>query len=133
MWSNHIRRIVRITQMLKRWRKSTSPTAAGRRRSNKIGCAPPSDVPPGHVAVVVSETARRFVVRTKHLHHPLFRNLLKKAEEVFGFDIDGPICLPCDESVFEDVLRVVTRSGQVGGRCRAAESLPLLRPETPLF
>ncbi|KAL9231691.1 hypothetical protein vseg_006886 [Gypsophila vaccaria] len=130
MWSNHIRRIVRISQMLKRWRKTTTT------RSNKIGCAPPSDVPPGHVAVIVGEGARRFVVRTKHLNHPLFRNLLKKAEEAFGFDNNvGPICLPCDESAFEDLLRVVTRPSQLGGgRCRtAAESAPLLRrSDTPL-
>ncbi|KAK9690982.1 hypothetical protein RND81_09G168600 [Saponaria officinalis] len=127
MWGSvHIRRIVRVSQMVIRWRKKASSC-------RKIKCVP-SDVPPGHVAVIVGESRRRFVVRAKFLNHPLFRNLLSKAEDECGFDNnDGPIFIPCDESAFEDVLRVVTRSSEsVPRRCRTTESLPLIRSEKPL-
>ncbi|KNA10283.1 hypothetical protein SOVF_145860 [Spinacia oleracea] len=105
--------------MLKRWRKKASISQV------------PSDVPPGHVAVCVGINGRRFVVKATHLNHPVFRNLLRKAEEEFGFDnTDGPLCIPCEELAFEEALRVVTRSENLPGRsCRVneAHSLPLLR------
>lgn len=49
-------------------------------------------------------------MRTTHLNHPMFKNLLLQAEEEYGFSNDGPLAIPCDESCFEDVLRAVSRS-----------------------
>ncbi|XP_057545502.1 indole-3-acetic acid-induced protein ARG7-like [Amaranthus tricolor] len=119
MWrGNRIRRIVRLTQMLKRWRKKASISQV------------PADVPPGHVAVNVGMNGRRFIIRASYLNHPLFQNLLRKAEEEFGFDNnEGPICIPCDESMFEETLRVVARSDNLPSVCRVKDSisLPLLR------
>ncbi|KAL2925141.1 Indole-3-acetic acid-induced protein ARG7 [Bienertia sinuspersici] len=97
----------------------------------------PSDVPPGHVAVCAGINGRRFIVRATHLNHPILRNLLLKAEDEFGFDnTEGPIYIPCDESSFEDALRLVTRSENLASFCRVNESIsiPLLRtiPEKPL-
>ncbi|KAL9238271.1 hypothetical protein vseg_012717 [Gypsophila vaccaria] len=130
MWGSvHMRRIVRVSQMMTRWRKHASSSSF-----KKIKCVP-SDVPPGHVAVIVGESGRRVVVRAKYLNHPLFRSLLSKAEEEFGFrNNDGPIRIPCDEAAFEDALRVVTRSDHDSSptRCQRAESLPLIRSENPL-
>lgn len=124
--SNQIRYIVRLTQMLKRWR--VKAIAGGGRV--------PSDVPPGHVAVSVGRGCRRFIVRAKHLNHPAFQKLLLEAEEEYGFEnSDGPLFIPCDESAFEEALRVVTRSDELSSRCRVVtESLPLLHgvSETPL-
>ncbi|KAJ6802340.1 putative indole-3-acetic acid-induced protein ARG7 [Iris pallida] len=92
-----IRHIVRLRQMLRRWRLR----AASR-------CAP-SDVPAGHVAVCVGSSSRRFVVRAAHLNHPVFRQLLSQAEEEYGFSSQpGPLSLPCDESLFEQVLRHIS-------------------------
>lgn len=92
-----IRKIVRLRQMLRRWQS----------RAGRI----PADVPAGYVAVCVGTNSRRFVVRATHLNHPLFKKLLLQAEEEYGFANNrGPLAIPCDESVFEDVLRFLTRN-----------------------
>ncbi|KAK3425297.1 auxin-responsive protein SAUR50 [Eucalyptus grandis] len=97
-----IRHIVRLRQMLRRWRiKARASSAAGGRI--------PADVPAGHVAVCVGEGCRRFVVRATHLNHPIFRKLLVQAEEEYGFANHGPLTIPCDESFFEEALRLVSR------------------------
>lgn len=94
-----IRHIVRLRQMLRRWRH----------RAASRSSAPP-DVPAGHVAVCVGSSSRRFVVRASHLNHPAFRKLLLQAEEEHGFSHPGPLSLPCDESLFEHILRHITTS-----------------------
>ncbi|KAI4297705.1 hypothetical protein L6164_037582 [Bauhinia variegata] len=96
-----IRHIVRIRQMLLQWRKKARITAA----------LAPSDVPAGHVAVCVGPSSRRFIVRATYLNHPIFKKLLVQAEEEYGFCNQGPLTIPCDESVFEELLRVMSRSG----------------------
>ncbi|KAK9270694.1 hypothetical protein L1049_026276 [Liquidambar formosana] len=95
-----IRHIVRLRQMLRRWRNKAAVAA---RRT-------PSDVPAGHVAVCVGTNCRRFVVRATYLNHPVFKKLLVQAEEEYGFTHEGPLAIPCDESVFEEILRFLSRS-----------------------
>ncbi|XP_018847020.1 auxin-induced protein 6B-like [Juglans regia] len=89
-----IRHIVRLRQMLRRWRNKARMSA------NRI----PSDVPAGHVAVCVGTSCKRFVVRATYLNHPVFKKLLVQAEEEYGFANQGPLAIPCDESLFEEVL-----------------------------
>lgn len=99
-----IRHIVRLRQMLRRWRNKA-------RVSANRGSSVPSDVPAGHVAVSVGSSCRRFVVRASHLNHPFFQKLLSHAEEEYGFaNLSGPLAIPCDESFFEEVLRYIARS-----------------------
>lgn len=96
-----IRHIVRLRQMLRRWRNKARISA------NRI----PSDVPAGHVAVCVGNSCRRFVVRATYLNHPMFKKLLVQAEEEYGFsNHHGPLAIPCDESLFEEVIRYISRS-----------------------
>ncbi|GMI91312.1 SMALL AUXIN UPREGULATED RNA 52 [Hibiscus trionum] len=95
-----IRHIVRLRQMLRRWRNKSRMSAS------RI----PSDVPAGHVAVCVGASCRRFVVRATYLNHPFFEKLLIQAEEEYGFTNQGPLAIPCDESVFEEVIRFISRS-----------------------
>ncbi|PIN13398.1 hypothetical protein CDL12_13979 [Handroanthus impetiginosus] len=95
-----IRNIVRIRQMLRRWRKKAAMAAS----------RAPSDVPVGHVAVMVGSSCRRFVVPTTYLNHPLFKKLLVQAEEEYGFSNTGPLAIPCDESLFEEILRYLART-----------------------
>nr|DAD40478.1 TPA_asm: hypothetical protein HUJ06_014801 [Nelumbo nucifera] len=68
------------------------------------GAAWKAEVPKGHVAVyIIGEKQRkRFVVPISYLNHPLFQDLLNKAEEEFGFDhpIVGALTIPCDENYF---------------------------------
>ncbi|RWR85932.1 Auxin-induced protein [Cinnamomum micranthum f. kanehirae] len=112
-----IQYIVRLRQMLRRWRAKAAAAA----KINAGGGAPPglipADVPAGHVAVSVGTNSRRFVVRATYLNHPLFKKLLVQAEEEFGFGNSGPLAIPCDESVFEEILRFVSRkdSGSCNG------------------
>lgn len=95
-----IRHIVKLRQMLRRWRRKAAG-AATRSRSRV-----PSDVPAGHVAVTVGTTRRRFVVRATYLNHPIFSKLLSLAEEEYGFAAAaGPLAIPCDEAVFEEIIR----------------------------
>ncbi|KAG8654573.1 hypothetical protein MANES_05G149700v8 [Manihot esculenta] len=95
-----IRHIVRLRQLLRRWRNKARISA------NRI----PSDVPAGHVAICVGSSCRRFVVRATYLNHPVFKKLLVQAEEEYGFTNQGPLAIPCDETVFEEVIRYISRS-----------------------
>ncbi|XP_019057814.1 PREDICTED: auxin-induced protein 15A-like [Tarenaya hassleriana] len=60
------------------------------------------DVPKGHLAVYVGESRKkRFLVPVSFLNKPSFQDLLRKAEEEFGFDHPmGGLTLPCSEEVF---------------------------------
>ncbi|KAL1215712.1 Auxin-responsive protein SAUR50 [Cardamine amara subsp. amara] len=105
--NNKIGSVVRIRQMLKQWQKKAH---IGSNNDPAFS----SDVPPGHVAVSVGVNRRRYVVRAKHLNHPIFRRLLAEAEEEYGFSNAGPLAIPCDESLFEEIIEVVTRSESSG-------------------
>ncbi|WRX13718.1 Small auxin-up RNA - like 10 [Theobroma cacao] len=51
-------------------------------------------VPKGHIAIYVGETE-------KVLNHPSFKDLLKRAEEEFGFNHPvGGLTIPCREDTF---------------------------------
>jgi len=134
--SNNIRRIVSIRQMLQRWRRKARVTASSRSAGDT-----PSDVPAGHVAVCVGSSCRRFVVRATYLNHPIFKKLLLQAEEEYGFANQGPLAIPCDESVFEEVLRIVSRSESgrflnlpdFCRRCHVDSPSSLLRESRPLL
>ncbi|CAI9104659.1 OLC1v1003382C1 [Oldenlandia corymbosa var. corymbosa] len=98
--SSKISRIVRIRQMLCRWRKKAA-----------LSSSLPPDVPSGHVAINVgigTSSRRRFVVPARYLNHPVFKRLLVEAEEEYGFAHQGPLMIPCDVSVFEEALRFVS-------------------------
>ncbi|KQJ85129.1 auxin-responsive protein SAUR71 [Brachypodium distachyon] len=99
----------------RRWRRSRSGAAAS--------------VPAGHVAVVVGgggggeeggagAGSARFVVRVADLGHPAFLELLRDAEEEYGFPsgASGPLALPCDEARLRDVLRQVSASSSSSSR-----------------
>ncbi|KAL3613983.1 hypothetical protein CASFOL_042057 [Castilleja foliolosa] len=99
---NKIQQIVRIRQMLRSWRKKATSHRS------------PPDVPPGHVAICVGSNCRRFIVRATYLNHPIFRRLLSQAEEEYGFaNCAGPLAIPCDEFLFEEIIRFVAREDPV--------------------
>ncbi|KAL6213164.1 hypothetical protein ACLB2K_012611 [Fragaria x ananassa] len=60
------------------------------------------DVPKGHFAVYVGEgKKKRFVIPISYLNHPLFLDLLNKAQEEFGYDHPtGGLTIPCSEDYF---------------------------------
>jgi len=105
--------LVCLRRAVRRWR-SRAATASS--RSGEGAGAAAAAVPAGHVAVRVEGGGdgcgpRRFVVRLAHLSHPAFRDLLRQAEEEYGFPAaPGPIALPCDADHFLDVLHLVSSS-----------------------
>ena len=123
--SNKIRDIVRLQQILKKWRKlanSSKTTSSSSRKSIKFlkrtlsssdysnirGDASSNNVvPKGYLAVCVGEELKRFVIPTQYLGHHAFHILLREAEEEFGFQQTGVLRIPCDVCVFENILKMV--------------------------
>ncbi|CAM8976026.1 unnamed protein product [Rhodiola kirilowii] len=64
-----------------------------------------ADVPKGYLAVYVGETQmKRYLVPVSYLRQPLFQDLLRKAEEEFGYDHPmGGLTIPCREDTFLDL------------------------------
>ncbi|XP_047063365.1 auxin-responsive protein SAUR40-like [Lolium rigidum] len=91
----------------------TIASAAWLRRAVRRWCArctASAEVPAGHVAVCAE--GARFMVRLAHLGHPAFLELLRQAEEEYGFppSASGPVALPCDVDRLRDVLSHVSSS-----------------------
>ncbi|KAD4981975.1 hypothetical protein R6Q59_001594 [Mikania micrantha] len=101
--SSRIHHIIRVRQMLRRWR----------RRSSSPRRLISTDVPAGHVAICVGSSFRRFIVRATYLNHPIFQKLLKEAEEEYGFSTIGPLTIPCEESEFEEILQFLSSRCQL--------------------
>ena len=101
--SNKIQDIVRLQQLLKKWKKlaTVTPSASGSGKGGR------SSVPRGSFAVYVGDEMRRFVIPTEYLGHWAFAELLREAEEEFGFRHEGALRIPCDVEVFEGILRLV--------------------------
>ncbi|XP_050215562.1 protein SMALL AUXIN UP-REGULATED RNA 10 [Mercurialis annua] len=130
-----IKQIVRLKEILQKWQSVTigskaqesegetsSPPAAGispqisKRLTDFKNCcdsdeeschgpgAPP-DVPKGYLAVYVGPELRRFIIPTDYLSHSLFKVLLEKVEEEFGFDHSGGLTIPCEIETFKFLLK----------------------------
>ncbi|OAY59973.1 auxin-responsive protein SAUR36 [Manihot esculenta] len=96
--------ISRILALARNLRRRTS------QRSNRgyirLGEAKPVEVPKGHLVVYVGESngdTRREVVPVIYINHPLFGELLKDTERVYGYNHSGGIKIPCGYSEFEKV------------------------------
>ncbi|CAN1143835.1 Auxin-responsive protein SAUR72 [Linum perenne] len=127
--NNKISDIVSLQRILKKWKRiatsnkpaSSAATAAG--GSNKgikfikrtfsftdvssAAAASNGAVPKGYVAVSVGGEMKRYVVPTEYLGHVAFRQLLREAEEEFGFQQEGVLRIPCEVGAFEEILKVV--------------------------
>ncbi|KAK7332711.1 hypothetical protein VNO80_29466 [Phaseolus coccineus] len=66
-------------------------------------------VPKGCLAIKVGqgEDQQRFVVPVMYFTHPLFMQLLKEAEEEYGFDQKGTIAIPCHVEEFRNVRGII--------------------------
>ncbi|EPS70661.1 hypothetical protein M569_04099 [Genlisea aurea] len=65
----------------------------------------PNDIPRGYLPVYVGPENRRFIIPTSYLSDPLFKLLLEKVEEEFGFDHGGALTIPCDIETFKYLLQ----------------------------
>uniref|UniRef100_A0A6N2NCR4 Uncharacterized protein n=1 Tax=Salix viminalis TaxID=40686 RepID=A0A6N2NCR4_SALVM len=77
------------------------------------------DVPKGCLAIKVGqgEEQQRFVVPVIYFNHPLFTQLLKEAEEEYGFDQKGTITIPCHVEEFRNVQGMIDREKSIHHRC----------------
>lgn len=134
--SNKIREIVRLQQILKKWKKlanapknTTSNNNSSNSSCNNINTSSKSIkflkktlsfsdssssnmaaevvVPKGFLAVCVGEEQKRFIIPTDYLGHQAFGILLREAEEEYGFQQEGILKIPCQVAVFEKILKVV--------------------------
>ncbi|CAH8388327.1 unnamed protein product [Eruca vesicaria subsp. sativa] len=129
--SNKIREIVKLQQILKKWRKVAQ--ASKQANNNKInneedintisksGSGSKSikflkrtlsftdvtAVPKGYLAVSVGKEEKRYKIPTEYLTHQAFQALLREAEEEFGFQQAGVLKIPCEVAVFESILKVM--------------------------
>lgn len=55
------------------------------------------------------EEKQRFIVPVMYFNHPLFMQLLKEAEEEYGFDQKGTITIPCNVEEFRQVRGMIDR------------------------
>lgn len=55
------------------------------------------------------EEQQRFVVPVIYFNHPLFMQLLKEAEEEYGFEQKGPITIPCHVAHFQYVQGIIDK------------------------
>ena len=65
------------------------------------------DVPKGYLAVYVGDERKmkRFIIPVSFLKQPSFQELLRQAEEEFGFDHPmGALTIRCKEDVFIDLI-----------------------------
>lgn len=134
--SNKIREIVRLQQILKKWKKlanaskatrTSAAAASNTTTSNTSGSksikflkrtisfsdtsaardASTNAVRKGYLAVSVGEEQKRFIIRTEYLSHQAFQMLLREAEEEFGFQQAGVLRIPCEVALFESILKMV--------------------------
>lgn len=132
MSTNKICEIVKLQQILKKWRKIANSKKSS---SNKQQASPISNggksikffkktlsfsdnnvqgisrdssaVPKGFLAVCVGEEMKRFIIPMEYLGCQAFDILLKEAEEEFGFQQEGVLRIPCEVPLFEEILQLL--------------------------
>ncbi|KAK7283022.1 hypothetical protein RIF29_12219 [Crotalaria pallida] len=132
--SNKIKQIVRLQQILKKWRRIANSPKTTRSSGNNNNSSSSSNnskrsnilkrtlslsesdggsnntVPKGYLAVCVGIELKRFVIPTEYLAHQAFHMLLREAEEEFGFEQTGVLRIPCEVPVFESILKIIVSS-----------------------
>ncbi|XP_051132031.1 auxin-induced protein 15A [Andrographis paniculata] len=115
-----IRQIVRLKGFLQKWQRVTLSNKAngnGCASDDETGQSPktPTDVPRGYLAVYVGQELRRFIIPTSYLGDPLFKVLLEKVEEEFGFHHGGGLTIPCEIETFKFLLKCMETHHHRGG------------------
>ncbi|CAM8970192.1 unnamed protein product [Rhodiola kirilowii] len=77
--------------------------------SNVSGASRSGTVPKGYFAICVGKDTKKFIIPTEYLCHKAFEILLREAEEEFGFQQEGVLRLPCEESVFQETLKMIQK------------------------
>ncbi|KAE8677432.1 Auxin-responsive protein SAUR36 [Hibiscus syriacus] len=116
--SNHVSKLISWGRRLAKGAKSICSAKPGAGYVH-IGQDPTNEklmeVPKGHLAIYVGQKDgdyHRVLVPIVYFNHPLFGELLREAEEEYGFSHQGGITIPCRFSEFERVqTRIATGTG----------------------
>ncbi|KAF7804280.1 Auxin-induced protein 15A [Senna tora] len=73
----------------------------------EIESSPSNKTPTGFFAIYVGEERQRHVVPTSYLSHPLFKMLLEKAYDEFGFEQRNGLVVPCTVPTFREVVNAI--------------------------
>ncbi|KAK3022334.1 hypothetical protein RJ639_047039 [Escallonia herrerae] len=121
---NKITQIVRLKQVMQRWRSTSlrcrplhlSHSSDDSDDGSEHGPNRPR-TPSGSLAVYADADAerRRFVIPTRFLNLPVLVDLLDKAEEEFGYQSNGGLVLPCEAEFFAEILKLLVRDEQKFG------------------
>ncbi|KAG9132813.1 hypothetical protein Leryth_022012 [Lithospermum erythrorhizon] len=122
--SNKIREIVRLQQLLKKWKKlahaskiKTNNTT--KNNSNSTGSRSIKFLKKTLSFTEISmssnsssigrdeENKKKFVIPMEYLGHQAFAVLLREAEEEFGFQQEGVLKIPCEVAMFEKILKMM--------------------------
>ncbi|PWA35213.1 SAUR-like auxin-responsive protein family [Artemisia annua] len=76
--------------------------------------SPSSKTPPGFFTLYVGEERHRFVVPMGYLSHPVFKMMLEKSANEFGFTQENGLVVPCSVNAFQEMVSVVE---SCNGRC----------------
>ncbi|XP_052208462.1 auxin-induced protein 15A-like [Diospyros lotus] len=78
-------------------------------KSSSSPVAKTANVPKGHFAVYVGEKQKnRFVIPLSYLKNPSFQELLRRAEEEYGYDPPmGGLTIPCSEDALLNVASLL--------------------------
>lgn len=91
--------------------KQVSPTNHHHHHHERRKVVPSEHIPKGYLPIKVGhgEEQQKFVVPLMYLNHPLFSQLLKEAEEEYGFDHRGTLTIPCRVEEFRYVQDHIDR------------------------
>ena len=100
---------------LKKLAKKVKGMGGGDRKQSQYECllrefeqiSPTASIPSGFFAIYVGEEEERFVVPTSFLSHPLFKMLLEKSYNEYGFEQRNKLVVPCSVSTFQKVVNAV--------------------------
>ncbi|GMI73063.1 SMALL AUXIN UPREGULATED RNA 38 [Hibiscus trionum] len=131
--SNKISEIVRLQQILKKWKKlaNASKKSGGSKSMkflkrtlsfNDVSAGGGEVVPKGFVAVCVGKELKRYTIPMEYLGHEAFGMLLRQAEEEFGFQQEGVLKIPCQVSIFDEILNTLRIKKETLSTCYSPDS-----------
>ncbi|CAN4084754.1 unnamed protein product [Withania somnifera] len=128
---NMITQIVRLKQVVKRWKSKSLKrrcvlSCSSSDSDDSASSSSNRRTPVGSLAVYVGPERCRFVIPTRFLNLPVFISLLDKAEEEFGYRSTGGLVLLCEVDYFSEILGLLNRDEERFGHLGLDEFVKLI-------
>ncbi|CAK7323759.1 unnamed protein product [Dovyalis caffra] len=128
-WMATISEVALLKRAMKRWKSINIKRKALLISSNHSPYASNGStcrIPSGFLAVYVGEERIRFLIPTRFLRLAIFKALLEKSGEEYGFKFSGGIVLPCEVDLFKQLLKFLDKDEKKYGRLEVNELLKLI-------